>query len=66
MGYILRSLGVPVKGPTVICGYNQGILIYNTNKDSELKEKHMAIAYHKVRDISVAGIFKPVKVLRHG
>ena len=31
--YILMSLGVPVKGPTSLCGDNLGTIVYCTNPD---------------------------------
>ena len=48
--YMLRSLDVPIEGATAICGDNLGIIIYCTNPDSELKNKHVAISYHKLRE----------------
>ena len=46
--YMLRSLGVPVRGATAICGDNLGMIISSTNPDSELKKKHVAISFHKL------------------
>ena len=57
-----RSLGVPVKGATELCGYNLGIIISCTNSDSELKKKHVAILYQKLQESAAAGIVKPLKV----
>ena len=36
-------LGVPVKGPTSLCGYNLGMIIYCNNQVLELKNEHVAI-----------------------
>ena len=60
--YMLMSLGVPVKGPTKICGDNLGMIIYCANPDSEIKKKHVAISYHKLWESAAAGIVKPMKV----
>ena len=60
--YMLRSLGVPVKGATEICGENIGMIISCINPDSELKKKHVAISYHKLRESAAAGIVNPLKV----
>ena len=43
MRYTLRSLGVPVKGPTALCGENLRIIISSTKLESDLKKKHMEI-----------------------
>ena len=60
--YLLRSLGIPAKGPTELCVNNQGMIISSANSDSELKKNHVAISYHKLREISAAGIVNPIKV----
>ena len=62
MPYMFRSLGFPVKGPTDMCGDNLGMIISRTNPYSELKNKHVAISYHKLRNSPVVGIVKPIKV----
>ena len=58
---MLRFLGVPVKGPTKIFGDNQGVIIYRTNLDYELKKNHVVISYHKLRDSAASGIVEPIK-----
>ena len=60
--YTLRSLGIPVKGGRALCGNNQGMIISCTNPDSELKKKHVAISYHKLRESAAARIVNPLKV----
>ena len=62
MQYMLRSLGIPVKGPAYLCEYNLGIIKYSTNLDSELKNKHVAISYHRLRERVAARIVNPIKV----
>ena len=62
--YMLRSLGVPVKFATALCGNNLRMIISCTNPDSELKKKHAYISYHKLREIVVAQILNPLKVCK--
>jgi hypothetical protein len=52
--YKLRMLGVPIDGPTLMLGDNMSVVINTTLPSSQLKKKHNAIAYHRVRE-SVAG-----------
>ena len=59
---MLRSLGVPVKGATALCGDNKGMIIYCINPDLDIKYKYVAISYHKLRESAAAGIVKPLKV----
>ena len=59
MRYMLRSLGVPVNGPTNICGDNLGMIISSTNPDFKLKKKHVAVSYYKLQDSAATGIVKP-------
>ena len=59
---MLRSLGVPIKGATSLCGDNLGMIISCANTDLGLKKKHVAISYHKLQESAAAGIFKPLKV----
>ena len=60
--YMLRSLGVPVRGATALCGDNLGMIMSSTNPDSVLKKKHVAISFHKLQECSAAGIVNPIKV----
>ena len=62
MRYILRSLGVPMKGPTSLCGDNLGMIIYSTNLESELKNKHLEISYQKLQESVEAGVVNPIQV----
>ena len=55
------SLGVPVKGLTTLCWDSFGIIIFCTNPDSELKNKHMEITYHKLRESAATGYVNPIK-----
>jgi hypothetical protein len=60
--YMLRCLGVKVSKPTNVLGDNRSVIINSTNRDSLLKKKHTAIAYHKTRESAAAGIVRPLKV----
>jgi len=53
--YILRMLGVPVKGATLLFGDNESMVKNVTLPQSTLKKRHNAIAYHKVRQAVAAG-----------
>ena len=55
--YALRSLGVPINGPSYLFGDNQSVVTNTTLPSSTLKKKHNAIAYHKVRESIAAGLF---------
>ena len=54
--YQLRMLGVPIKGPTMMYGDNNSVVLNTTVPSSVLKKKHNAIAYHRVREAIAAGI----------
>ena len=59
--YMLSSFGVPIKGPTALCGDNLGMIIYFTNPNSELKKKHVAISCHKLWESAATGVVDPMK-----
>lgn len=58
--YMLRCLGVKVTKPTKVFGDNKGMIQNVSIKDSLLKKKHVAIAYHKSREATAAGIAHPI------
>ena len=60
--YMLKSLCVPVKVASELCGKKLGMIISCTNPDSDLKNKHVDISYHKLRVCTADGIFNPIKV----
>jgi len=60
--YMLRSLGVPVKGSTLLIGDNLGSLISTSSPTSPCKKKHSQIAYHYVRECNAAGIISVRKI----
>ena len=59
----LRMIGVPIDGPTMMCGDNQSVVLNATVPSSVLKKKHHACAYHRVREAIAAKIivFKHIK-----
>ena len=60
--FALRSLGVPLTGPSFMFGDNQSVVANTTLPSSSLKKKHNAIAYHKVRESIAAKLFHFVHV----
>ena len=54
--YKLRMLGVPVDSPTQLLGDNMSVVLNTTVPSSQLKKKHNAIAYHRVREAIAANI----------
>lgn len=60
--YKLRMLGVPVITPTVMKGDNMAVVLNTTVPSSQLKKKHNAIAYHRVREAVAAGVVQFVHI----
>jgi hypothetical protein len=60
--YMLRCLGVKVTRASYVFGDNLGVIQNCTIKESLLKKKHVAIAYHKVRESAAANIVHPIKI----
>jgi hypothetical protein len=56
----LRYLGVPIKGPAYMFGDNESVVKSSTIPGSRLKLRHVALAYHKVREAIAS---KAVKLL---
>ena len=59
---MLRYLCFPIKGATSLCGENLVRIISYTNPYLEMKKKHVAISYHKLREYAAARIVNPIKV----
>jgi hypothetical protein len=53
-----------VTGASYVFGDNLVVIQMCTIKDSLLKKKYVAIAYHKVRESSAANIVHPIKINR--
>ena len=56
--YKLRMLGVKVNGPTVVLGDNMSVIQNCSLPSSQLKKKHNAIAYHRIRECVAKGIIR--------
>ena len=56
--YKLRMLGVPVEGTSALLGDNQSVITSCSLPSSNLKKKHNAIAYHRIREAVAAGVVK--------
>jgi hypothetical protein len=54
--YKLRMLGVPIDRSTTMYGDNMAVILNTTVPSSQLKKKHNAIAYHRVREAIAAKI----------
>ena len=54
--YALRMLGVEVDGPALMLGDNNAVVLNTTLPSSQLKKKHQAIAYHRIREAIAAKI----------
>ena len=63
--YMLRSLGVPLDGPTKLFGDNLGVIQSASIPDANLKKKHVALSYHCVREAVAAGVIAPFWVNTH-
>ena len=48
--YNLRMLGFELDGPTMMLGDNNAVVLSSTIPSSQLKKKHLSIAYHKIRE----------------
>ena len=54
--------GVEVDGPCMLFGDNNAVILNTTIPSSQLKKKHNAIAYHRVRECVAAEICRFVHV----
>ena len=48
--YKLQMMGVPLDGPTNVFCDNEAVVKNTTCPESQLKKKHVAICYHRVRE----------------
>jgi len=56
--YKLRMMGIEVEGATRIFCDNESVVKNASRPESTLKKKHVAIAYHRVREAQAAGIVR--------
>jgi hypothetical protein len=61
--YMLRSLGAALDGPALMLGDNMSVVLNTTFPSSDLKKKHNAISYHRVREAIAARIMSFVDFL---
>ena len=54
----LKSIGVPLLGPTNVYCDNQGVVKNTSIPESTLSKKHNSINYHVVREAAAAGILR--------
>ena len=59
---MLHCLDFHLKGWPLLPGDNLGMLQSSTLVESQLKKKHVAIGYHKLRECVAAGTVNPIKV----
>jgi hypothetical protein len=59
--YKLRMMGIPIDGPASVFCDNNSVVINTSAPESQLKKKHNAIAYHRVREACAAGTIRITK-----
>ena len=58
MRYNLRMLGVPIEGPSIMFGDNMAVINSASIPESNLKKKHNALIYHRVREAIAAKVLR--------
>jgi hypothetical protein len=56
--FTLRSLGIPLDGPSWMFGDNQSVVTSSTIPHSKLSKRWNALSYHRVREAIAAGIIR--------
>ncbi len=56
--YVLRMLGVQMDGPSYLFGDNQAVVNSAVIPEYNLKKRHNALCYHRVREAVAAGIIQ--------
>jgi hypothetical protein len=54
--YNLRMMGIPIDGPTYMFGDNASVVTSGTIPHSTLSKRHVALAYHRVREAVATGV----------
>jgi hypothetical protein len=54
--YSLRYFGVPIKQKSYMFGDNESVVKNSTVPHSQLKKRHIALSYHRVREAIASGI----------
>jgi hypothetical protein len=60
--YMLRMLGVQMSGPSYLFGDNLAVVSSSTIPEFNLKKRHNALSYHRVREAVAAGIIKYIHI----
>src|SRR5687767_12553935 len=58
MRYELRMLGVPIEGPSIMFGDNMAVINSASISESNMKKRHNALSYHRVRAAIVANVLR--------
>ena len=53
---VLRYLGVPVEGATIVFGDNESVMNQTAFPHAKLHKRHNALSYHRTREAEAAGI----------
>jgi len=56
--YKLRMLGVHIDGPSLMLGDNMSVVVNTSIPSSQLKKKHQACNYHRIRECIAGSIFR--------
>ena len=56
MRYVMRMMGVPMTGPTIVLGDNNSVVLNVSLPSSTLKKKHNSVAFHRIREAVAARI----------
>jgi hypothetical protein len=56
--YNMRMLGAPIDGPSYLFGDNKSVVDSASIPDFNIKKRHLALAYHRMREAIVAGIIR--------
>ena len=60
--YKLRTMGIPIKGPTLVFFNNKSVVTSTYVITSNLAKKHLGICYHVVREANAVGIYLIVHI----
>ena len=60
--YKLRTMGIPIKGPTLVFFDNKSLVTSTSVITSNLAKKHLGICYHVVREANAVGIYLIVHI----
>ena len=60
--YMLRMLGVPMKGPSYMFGDNLAVVNSASIPDDTLKKRRNTLSYHRVREVIAADIIRSIHI----